>query len=143
MAGSVNKAVLVGNVGKDPEVRSMQNGDRVASFSLATSESWRDKSGERQDRTTWHNIVVFNDNLVKVAEAYVKKGAKLYVEGAIQHRKFTDRDGNERQVCEIVLQKFRGELQILDGGKQAEEEAPARSPRGQPKNDLDDEIPWR
>jgi single-strand DNA-binding protein len=115
MAGSVNKVILVGNLGKDPEVRKMGSGDPVVSFSIATSESWRDKnSGERKEKTEWHNIVIFNDNLAKVAEQYLKKGMKVYIEGSLQTRKWQDQTGNERYTTEIVLQKFRGELQMLD-----------------------------
>ena len=115
MAGSLNKVILIGNLGKDPEVRRMQSGDPVVSFSLATSETWRDKnSGERKEKTEWHNIVVFNDQIAKVAEQYLKKGMKVYVEGALQTRKWTDQTGNDRYTTEIVLQKFRGELQMLD-----------------------------
>lgn len=115
MAGSVNKVILVGNLGKDPEVRKMGSGDPVVSFSIATSESWRDKnSGERKEKTEWHNIVIFNDNLAKVAEQYLKKGMKVYIEGALQTRKWQDQTGNDKYTTEIVLQKFRGELQMLD-----------------------------
>src|SRR5665213_1711164 len=111
MAGSVNKVILVGNLGKDPEIRSLNSGDRVANLSLATSETWRDKaSGERKEKTEWHRIVIFNENLVKVAESYLKKGAKVYIEGALQTRKYTDQQGQEKFSTEVVLQKFRGEL---------------------------------
>ena len=121
MAGSLNKVILIGNLGKDPEVRRMQSGDPVVSFSLATSETWRDKnSGERKEKTEWHNIVVFNDQIAKVAEQYLKKGMKVYVEGALQTRKWTDQTGNDRYTTEIVLQKFRGELQMLDSRGQGE-----------------------
>ena len=116
MAGSVNKVILVGNVGKDPETRSFSNGGKVCNFSLATSETWRDKqSGERRESTQWHNIAIFNENLVKVVENYVKKGSKLYLEGQLQTRKWQDRDGNDRWTTEVVLQRFRGELVMLDG----------------------------
>jgi single-strand DNA-binding protein len=115
MAGSVNKVILIGNLGRDPEVRRMGSGDPVTSFSLATTESWRDKaSGERKDRTEWHNVVIFNENLGKIAEQYCKKGSKVYLEGQLQTREFTDRDGNQRKVTEVVLQRFRGELTLLD-----------------------------
>jgi len=115
MAGSVNKVILVGNVGKDPETRTFSNGGKVCNFSLATSESWRDKqSGEKRESTQWHNIAIFNENLVKVVENYVKKGTKLYLEGQIQTRKWQDRDGNDRWTTEVVLQRFRGELVLLD-----------------------------
>ena len=116
MAGSVNKVILIGNLGRDPEVRRMGSGDPVVNFSLATTESWRDKtSGERKDRTEWHNIVIFNENLGKIAEQYCKKGSKVYVEGQLQTREYTDKDGNQRKVTEVVLQRFRGELTLLDG----------------------------
>ena len=116
MAGSVNKVILVGNLGRDPEVRRMNSGDAVVNFSIATSESWRDKaSGERKEKTEWHNIVIFNEQLGKVAEQYCKKGTKVYIEGALQTREYTDKDGNQRKSTEIVLQKFRGELQMLSG----------------------------
>lgn len=115
MAGSVNKVILVGNLGADPEIRRMSSGDQVASFRIATSESWRDRnSGERKERTEWTNVVIFNDNLVKVVEQYVKKGAKLYIEGQLQTRKWQDQNGNDRYTTEVVLQKYRGELQMLD-----------------------------
>jgi len=116
MAGSVNKVILVGNVGRDPEIRSTQDGTRVANMSLATSESWRDKnSGERKERTEWHRVVVFNERLVDVIEKYVRKGSKLYIEGALQTRKWTDNSNQERYTTEVVLQRFRGELTMLDG----------------------------
>jgi len=122
MAGSVNKVILVGNLGKDPEIRRLNSGDPVVNFSLATSESWRDKgSGERKEKTEWHNVVIFNDNLAKVAEQYLKKGMKVYVEGQIQTRKWQDQTGNDRYTTEIVLQKFRGELQMLDARGQGAE----------------------
>jgi len=116
MTGSVNKVILVGNVGRDPEIRSTQDGTRVANMSLATSESWRDKnSGERKERTEWHRVVVFNERLVDVIEKYVRKGSKLYIEGALQTRKWTDNSNQERYTTEVVLQRFRGELTMLDG----------------------------
>ena len=116
MAGSVNKVILVGNLGRDPEIRSTQDGMRIANLSLATSESWRDKnSGERKEKTEWHRVVIFNENLVTVAEKFLKKGSKVYVEGALQTRKYTDASGVEKFSTEIVLQRFRGELTMLDG----------------------------
>src|SRR6201995_5025025 len=116
MAGSVNKVVLVGNLGRDPEVRRLSSGDPVVNLSIATSETWRDKaSGERKERTEWHRVVIFNENLAKVAEQYLKKGSKVYLEGQLQTRKYTDKDGAEKYSTEIVLQKFRGELVMLDG----------------------------
>ena len=116
MAGSVNKVILVGNVGNDPEIRSFNNGGKVANFSLATSENWRDKqSGERREKTEWHRVAIFNDGLVGIVERYVKKGSKLYIEGKLQTRKWTDRDGNEKYTTEVVLQGFGGALTMLDG----------------------------
>jgi single-strand DNA-binding protein len=116
MAGSVNKVILVGNLGRDPEIRSMQSGEEIAQLSLATSETWRDKaSGERKERTEWHRVVIFNENLVKVAKQFLKKGSKVYVEGSLQTRKWTDKDGQEKYTTEVVLQRFRGELTMLDG----------------------------
>ena len=116
MAGSVNKVILVGNLGRDPEVRSMQNGDKVVNLSVATSETWKDKSsGERKEKTEWHRVVIFNPNLADVAERYVRKGAKVYVEGALQTRKWQDQSGQEKYSTEVVLQRFRGELTMLDG----------------------------
>jgi single-strand DNA-binding protein len=113
---SVNKCILVGNVGKDPEVRRMTSGDPVVTLSLATSEGWKDKAtGERKEKTEWHRVVIFNKNLAEVAEKFVRKGSKLYIEGQIQTRKWTDKDGVEKFSTEIVLQNFRGELQLLDG----------------------------
>lgn len=115
MAGSVNKVILVGNLGADPEIRRLNSGDPVVNFRIATSETWRDKnSGERREKTEWHNVVIFNDNLAKVAEQYLKKGMKVYVEGQLQTRKWQDQTGNDRYTTEVVLQKFRGELQMLD-----------------------------
>ena len=114
MAGSVNKVILVGNLGADPEIRRLNSGEPVVNLRIATSESWRDKnSGERKEKTEWHQVVIFNDNLAKVAEQYLKKGMKVYIEGQLQTRKW-EKDGIERYTTEIVLQKFRGELQMLD-----------------------------
>jgi len=116
MAGSVNKVILIGNLGRDPEIRTTQDGTKVANLSVATSENWRDKtSGERREKTEWHRVVVFNDRLVDVIEKYLKKGAKLYLEGALQTRKWTDQSGAEKYTTEIVLQKYRGELTMLGG----------------------------
>ena len=118
MAGSVNKVILVGNLGRDPEVRSTQDGTRIVNFTLATSESWRDKmSGERKERTEWHRVVIFNERLGEVAEKYLRKGSKVYLEGALQTRKWTDNSGQERYTTEVVLQRFRGELTMLDGAR--------------------------
>jgi single-strand DNA-binding protein len=127
MAGSVNKVILVGNLGKDPDVRRLNSGDPVVSFPIATSETWRDKTtGERKERTEWHNIVIFNENLAKVAEQYCKKGTKVYVEGQLQTRKWQDQSGNDRYTTEVVLTRFRGELQLLDsrGGGDARDSFP-------------------
>lgn len=115
MAGSVNKVILVGNLGKDPEVRSMQSGDRVASFPVATSERWKDKaSGERKEKTEWHKVAIFDERLVDIAEKYLRKGSKVYLEGQLQTRKWTDQSGQERYTTEVVLQRFRGDLTLLD-----------------------------
>ena len=115
MAGSVNKVILIGNVGKDPEVRSFNNGGKVCNFSLATSESWKDKqTGERKEKTDWHNIAIFNEGLVGIVERYVKKGSKVYIEGALKTRKWQDRDGNDKYTTEVVLQGFNGSLTLLD-----------------------------
>ena len=133
MAGSVNKVILVGNLGKDPESRALQNGDKIVNLSVATSESWKDKaSGERKEKTEWHRVVIFNPNLATVAEKYLRKGSKVYVEGAIQTRSW-DKDGETRYSTEIVMQKFRGELQILDS-KPAE--------RSEPRGQEESEIPY-
>ena len=120
MAGSVNKVTLIGNLGADPEVRRMPSGDPIVNLNVATSETWRDKnSGERKEKTEWHRVVIFNDQIAKVAEQYLKKGMKVYIEGALQTRKW-EKDGVERYSTEIVLQKFRGELQMLDSRGQGE-----------------------
>lgn len=114
MAG-VNKVILVGNLGRDPEARNMQNGGKVVSFSIATSDTWNDKaSGERKEKTQWHRIAIFNEKLGEIAEKYLKKGSKVYLEGSIETRKYTDKDGQERETTEIVLGRFKGELTLLD-----------------------------
>ena len=168
MAG-VNKAILVGSLGKDPKVSRLNSGDQVVSFPLATSETWRDtNTGERRERTEWHNIVIYNENLGRVAEQYCKKGSKVYLEGQIQTRKYTDQSGVEKYITEIVLQRFRGELTLLDsrGGEAREgavngDERPASFGRTSPAEkrpavtgggaagaggagggDLDDDIPF-
>ncbi|MEQ8400208.1 MAG: single-stranded DNA-binding protein [Roseitalea porphyridii] len=121
MAGSVNKVILVGNLGADPEIRRLNSGDPVVNLSVATSEQWRDKqSGERRERTEWHRVVIFNENLAKVAENYLKKGSKVYIEGQLQTRKWTDQNGQDRYSTEVVLQRFRGELQMLDSRADSE-----------------------
>jgi single-strand DNA-binding protein len=158
MAGSVNKVILVGNIGRDPEIRTTQDGREIANLSLATSESWKDKmSGERKEKTEWHRVVVFNDNLVRTIKSYVKKGSKLYVEGALQTRKWTDQSGAERYSTEVVLQGFNGVLTMLDGpgGRSAggdDEYGSAPSYDSAPRSggsqrqpqpvELDDEIPF-
>src|ERR1700730_13531848 len=165
MAGSDNKVILVGNLGRDPELRSTQDGMRIANLAVATSESWRDRvSGERKERTEWHRVVIFNERLAEVAEKYLKKGAKVYVEGALQNRKWTDNAGQEPYTTEFVLPRFRGELTMLDGARGAggsppieggydeaysgggfgdEPRAAATPARSRtPVNDLDDDIPF-
>lgn len=143
MAGSVNKVILVGNLGADPEVRRMGSGDPVVNLRIATSESWRDRnSGERKDRTEWHQVVIFNEHIAKVAEQYLKKGAKVYIEGALQTRKW-ERDGVERYTTEIVLQKFRGALEMLDSrdGSQTDRSDNSRTAQQSSQGDgFDDEI---
>ncbi len=121
MAGSVNKVILVGNLGRDPEIRSTQSGIRVANLSLATSESWKDKnSGERQEKTEWHRVVIFNERLVEVAEKYLRKGSKIYIEGQLQTRKWQDQSGQDKYSTEVVLNRFRGELTMLDSRRDSE-----------------------
>ncbi|MBQ8250818.1 MAG: single-stranded DNA-binding protein [Alphaproteobacteria bacterium] len=115
MAGSINKVTLVGNLGRDPEIRHTATGQKIAHLSVATSETWKDKSGERQERTEWHRVVIFNANLADFSERFLKKGSKVYVEGALQTRKFTDQSGQDRYTTEVVLGAFRGELVVLDG----------------------------
>lgn len=118
---SVNKVILVGNLGKDPEVKSMQSGDRVASFPIATSERWKDKAtGERKEKTEWHKVTIFDERLVEIAEKYLRKGSKVYLEGQLQTRKWTDQNGQERYTTEIVLQRFRGDLTLLDAKPDSE-----------------------
>ncbi len=165
MAGSVNKVILIGNLGKDPEVRTMQNGGKVANLSLATSESWKDKAtGERKEKTEWHRVVIFGQ-LADIAERYLKKGSKVYVCGSLQTRKWTDKDGAEKYSTEVVLQGFNSELTMLDGkggggggggGGMGDDgggwdSAPSMdAPRGgmgggkkpAPRDDMDDDIPF-
>ncbi len=162
MAGSVNKVILVGNLGRDPEVRYAQSGTKIVNMSVATSESWKDKqTGERQERTEWHRVVIFNDRLGDVAEKYLKKGSKVYLEGQLRTRKWTDKSGQEKYTTEVVIERFRGELTLLDskggggGGEGAElpsDDAPETGMGGTPgggkggkkggRGDLDDEIPF-
>ncbi len=154
MAGSVNKVILVGNLGKDPEVRNTQAGQKIVNFALATSESWTDKaSGERKERTEWHRVVVFNERIADVAERFLRKGSKVYVEGSLQTRKWTDQAGQEKYATEVVIDRFRGELTMLSDGSRREGgrtgndrggAAPVNAAHGRPSagNDLDDEIPF-
>jgi len=163
MAGSVNKVILVGNLGKDPEIRRTQDGRPIANLSIATSETWRDKgTGERKEKTEWHRVVIFNEGLCKVAEQYLKKGAKVYIEGQLQTRKWTDQSGAEKYSTEVVLQGFNSNLTMLDGrgggasfggddpsgdfGSSSPSSAPPRravAPGARPgNNDMDDDIPF-
>jgi single-strand DNA-binding protein len=148
MAGSVNKVILVGNLGKDPEVRTFQNGGRVANLTVATSENWKDKTtGERKERTEWHRVVIMNEKLVEIAEKYLKKGAKVYVEGQLETRKWQDNSGVEKYTTEVVLRNFRGDLTMLDskrdGGSNSDVPAfEAQAVSGGKASDLDDEIPF-
>ena len=152
MAGSVNKVILIGNLGRDPEVRHTNEGVPIVNMSLATSESWRDRaSGERRERTEWHRVVIFNEKLGEIAQKYLRKGSKVYLEGQLQTRKWTDQSGIEKYSTEVVLNRFRGELTMLDTrgggdsyGEQYDESqapAPASAPAGS-GDDLDDEIPF-
>ncbi|HRI77265.1 MAG TPA: single-stranded DNA-binding protein [Alphaproteobacteria bacterium] len=147
MAASVNKVIIIGNVGKDPEIRSFQNGSRVASFSVATSESWKDKaSGERKERTEWHRISVLNDALVGIVEKYIKKGSKVYLEGQLETRKWTDNQGVDKYATEVVLRPYRGEITLLDGRKDGgdvdERDTGSTQQAASSRNDMDDEIPF-
>lgn len=163
MAGSVNKVILVGNLGADPEIKSFQNGGRIANMRIATSENWRDKaSGERREKTEWHTITINNDNLVPIAEKFLRKGSKIYVEGALQTRKWQDRDGNDRYTTEVVIGRFNGTLVLLDGRSEgaasgggdyddrgaetAARSAPAsiaqKPAMGGYSDDLDDDVPF-
>ena len=148
MAGSVNKVILVGNLGRDPEVRSMQSGGRVANLSVATSESWIDRSTEeRREKTEWHRVVIFDDKLVEISENYLKKGSKIYLEGQLQTRKWTDQSGNERYTTEVVLQRFRSALTMLDSRSESGAIGKDTSPQqhlNEPASDpvLDDDIPF-
>ena len=150
MAGSVNKVILIGNLGRDPEVRTFQNGGKVCNFSIATSETWKDKNtGERQERTNWHNIAIFNEPLGQIAEQYLKKGSKVYVEGQLETRKWQDQAGNDRYTTEVVLRQFRGELTILDSRNDNNNVNPSINPElsdvTSPEitsDSTDDEIPF-
>ncbi|MDB5591683.1 single-stranded DNA-binding protein [Enterovirga sp.] len=171
MAGSVNKVILVGNLGRDPETRRLGSGDPVVSLRIATSESWKDKSsGERKEKTEWHSVVIFNENLCRIAEQYLRKGSKVYVEGQLQTRKWQDQSGQEKYTTEVVLSRFRGDLTLLDGragggsdfgggdegggqvsrgggdfgrsGPMERKPAMANESRGSYGKDLDDDIPF-
>ncbi len=151
MAGSLNKAMLIGNLGADPEIRSLQSGGKVASFRIATSESWRDKStNERREKTEWHNVVIWNENLVRVVEQYVRKGSKLYIEGQLQTRKYQDKSGADRYTTEVVLQGFHGTLTLLDSrcGADGNDKRRSSSRRDDDQQqthrlaDIDDDIPF-
>jgi len=154
MAGSVNKVILVGNLGADPEVRHTQNGDPIVNLRLATSETWKDRStGERRERTEWHRVVIFNENLGKVAEQYLRKGSKVYIEGQLQTRKWQDQSGNDRYSTEVVLQRYRGELTMLDTrgggggggsdyGSGGDEFSSGGNGGGSSDGGFDDEIPF-
>jgi len=152
MAGTVNKVILIGNLGRDPEVRTTQDGSKITHLSVATTDTWRDRnSGERRERTEWHRVVIFNDKLGEVAEKYLRKGSKVYLEGSLQTRKWTDQSGQERYTTEVVLQRYRGEMTMLDtragggdfggGGDYGGGGGPS-SGGGEPPGDLDDEIPF-
>ncbi|MDB5716661.1 MAG: single-stranded DNA-binding protein [Sphingomonas bacterium] len=154
MAGSVNKVILVGNLGRDPESRSFQNGGKVVNLRIATSESWKDKAtGERKEKTEWHSVAIFNDNLARIAEQYLRKGSKVYIEGQLQTRKWQDQSGNDKFSTEIVLQGFNGTLTLLDGasgggGQAQDRSAPAGRPNAPQRShapaaiDLDDDVPF-
>lgn len=149
MAGSVNKVILIGNLGNDPEIRSMQNGNRVANLAVATSESWKDRqTGERRERTEWHRVVVFNEGLVNLCERYLKKGSKVYIEGQLETRKWQDQSGADRYITEIVMRPYRSELTMLDsrqGGERQEpqqRQEPQEQGGGNAYHALDDEIPF-
>lgn len=151
MSGSLNKVTLIGNLGQDPEIRSLGNGGKVASLRLATSETWKDKqSGERREKTEWHSISIFNENLVGIVDKYLKKGSKIYIEGALQTRKWQDKDGNDRYSTEVVLQNFNGEIKMLDS-RPSDGSAGARVPsssgttgsaQAKENFDLDDDVPF-
>ena len=152
MAGSVNKVILIGHLGRDPEVRSFQGGGKIVSFRLATSEAWKDKTtGERKERAEWHSVSITNEGLAKIAEQYLRKGSKVYIEGQLETRKWQDKDGQDRYTTEIVLRPYRGELTLLDGrgegggdeqGRAAESRPAQASHTGARANDMDDEIPF-
>lgn len=146
MSGYVNKVILLGNVGRDPEIRTTGQGKRIANVSVATTESWKDRStGERKERTEWHRVVIYNDNLVEVVEKYIKKGTKIYVEGSLQTRKWTDQAGVEKYSTEVVIQAYKGEINIVSGGVSRDDEGDDKKSVAAQKRataDLDDEIPF-
>lgn len=151
MAGSINKVILVGNLGRDPEIRMSAAGQKIAHLSVATSDTWRDKSGERQEKTEWHRVVIFNSNLADFSEKYLKKGSKVYVEGSLQTRKYTDASGQEKYTTEVILGNFRGELVILEGRSNGDSSLPTETPTDASGWDatpagnsevFDDEIPF-
>lgn len=158
MSGSVNKVIIVGNLGRDPEVRSLQDGRKIVQLSVATSESWKDRAtGERREKSEWHRVQIYNERLADVAERFLKKGSKVYLEGQLQTRKWTDQSGQEKYTTEIVLQQYRGELTLLDGKSdgdsggssgcmsehnQAKGNGYQPQPKGGAGDTLDDEIPW-
>jgi single-strand DNA-binding protein len=140
---SVNRAIIVGNLGRDPEVRALTSGEKVVNLSIATSENWKGKDGNKQERTEWHRVTIFNPHLAEVAEKFLRKGSKVYLEGAIQTRKYTDKDGAEKYATEIVLQKYRGELVMLDGkDDSAQRPTSGGANTGYSGGDLDDSIPF-
>ena len=144
MAGSVNKVILIGNLGRDPEVRTFQNGGKVCNLRIATSETWKDKNtGEKRERTEWHSIAIFNEGLVRVAEQYLKKGSSVYIEGQLQTRKWQDQSGNDRYSTEVVLQGFGSTLTMLDGPSGSQERSQGNQSQDQPPSrEIDDEIPF-
>ena len=152
MAGSVNKVILLGNLGRDPEVRHSQNGAKIVNLSVATSETWKDKqTGEKKEKNEWHRVVIFNPNLAEVAERYLRKGSKIYLEGSLQTRKWTDSSGQEKYSTEVVLQNYRGELTMLDGKPTGDSYSASSSPSDDNSNssgwdmpapDFDDDIPF-
>ena len=143
MAGSLNKVMLIGNLGRDPEVRTFQNGGKVCNLNVATSETWKDKTtGERKERTEWHTVAIFNDGLVRVAEQYLRKGSKVYIEGQLQTRKWQDQSGNDRYSTEIVLQGYGGSLVMLDGATQGSSKQSPQQSYDEPSRDMGSEIPF-
>lgn len=146
MAGSVNKVILVGNLGRDPEVRPTQDGKKIVNLSIATSEKWKDRnSGEQRERTEWHRVVIFDENLAGIAERYLSKGSSVYLEGQLQTRKWTDQSGQEKYTTEVVLQKFKGSLTLLGGGQQGGGSSSGNyggSAPSTPGGPVDDEIPF-